>query len=102
MAETSSSNSVQAKQIREVIISQSRLDSPAELKLRQLIKDEMSLGSGVSSSLLRISEWTTSVQSGELAATLGTAPAGTTPSPAAELIENIAENLVQDANGLER
>jgi hypothetical protein len=76
--------------------------SPTEVKLCQLLKAEEQLGSSVNLTLLRLNEWTKSIRAGGLDATVTGASARATFSPAAELIENIAESLIQSADGFER
>ena len=66
------------------------------------MKEGKSLGSAVSLTLVRLNEWATSVLAGGLDATLNLTSAGVTGSLAPELIETIAESLIQVKGGIER
>jgi hypothetical protein len=65
------------------------------------LKEEKRLGPSVSLTLLRLNDWTTSIRTGGLG-TLSLTSVRPKLSPAADLIKNLAESLIQGADGIER
>ena len=80
-------------------MSRTHVVSPTELRLRQFLKEKPRVGPLVISTLVRLDEWTKSVQSGEPENPLRrklTVPRDSDP------IRQIAENLIELASGIER
>src|SRR5437867_10152807 len=81
-------------------MSRTHVVSPTELRLRQLLKDKPRIGPLTISTLLRLNQWTNSIQAGQGDAPLRRKLTGhaTDPDP----IQQIAENFIDRANGMER
>jgi hypothetical protein len=74
--------------------------SPTELRMRRLLADKPHVGSFVVSTLLRLNEWTASIQTGQAEIVLWRKLEA--PATASDPIEQFAENLVEPTTGIER
>jgi hypothetical protein len=79
-------------------MSRTHVVSPTELRLRRLLKDKPRMGPLTISTLLKLDEWTNSLQSGEGEAPLRRKLTATASDP----IQQIAENLIERSSGIER
>jgi len=81
-------------------MSRTHVVSPTELRLRRFLQEKPRMGSSLVFTLLRISEWVKSIQAGEAESPLRRklTSSATRSAP----IEQIAENLIEGASGIER
>ena len=81
-------------------MSRAHIVSPTELRLRQFLKTKPRVATPVIATLLRLDEWTRSIHAGEAESPLRRKliARATAPDP----IRQIAENLIEHANGIER
>ena len=74
--------------------------SPAEVRLRRFLKEKPRIGPSLVFTLLRVSEWAKSIQAGEAENPLRRKL--THSATGSEPIQQIAENLIERASGIER
>ena len=81
-------------------MSRAHIVSPTELRLRQFLKTKPRVAPPVIATLLRLDEWTRSINAGEAESPLRRKliARATAPDP----IRQIAENLIEHASGIER
>jgi len=81
-------------------MSRAHIVSPTELRLRQFLKTKPRVAPQVIATLLRLDEWTRSIHAGEAESPLRRKLIARASAP--DPIRQIAENLIEHANGIER
>ena len=81
-------------------MSRAHIVSPTELRLRQFLKTKPRVAPPVIATLLRLDEWTRSIHAGEAESPLRRKLIARASAP--DPIRQIAENLIEHANGTER
>src|SRR6266571_1234669 len=81
-------------------MSRAHIVSPTELRLQQFLKTKPRVAPPVIATLLRLDEWTRSIHAGEAESPLRRKLIARASAP--DPIRQIAENLIEHANGIER
>ena len=81
-------------------MSRTHVVSPTELRLRRFLQEKPRIGPSLAFTFLRITEWVKAIQAGEAESPLRRKL--TSSATRSDPIEQIAENLIERASGLER